>query len=205
MYSLSPSRTASSARVASARATGRTPVTRGSRVPEWPAFGTPNMSRTHALTWWRSGLSACRRSPRRVGSVPRSTGPRVSFRTSSRAHRGGRRGRSSPHPRGDLRDDLVRSPVPGVDHEIEDPHVSDVDSVDRFVPDPFRLLAGEDLAFRLLHGRPLPAGDSFRAHREWRVDEHLEAGDFLLLDQVCLNPSIDHDVPALRYVGTDFG
>src|SRR5256886_14837304 len=49
-YSLSPSRTASSARVASARATGRTPVTRGSRVPEWPAFGTPNMSRTQALT-----------------------------------------------------------------------------------------------------------------------------------------------------------
>src|SRR5438132_1284553 len=76
-YSLSPARTASTARVASARATGRTPVTRGSRVPEWPAFGTENMSRTQALTWWDvgpAGLSTMA-TPRRIRSwIVRSSG-----------------------------------------------------------------------------------------------------------------------------------
>src|SRR2546422_2807635 len=55
---------------------------------------------------------------------------------------------------------------------IENLGVSDVDSVDRFVPNPFRPLSCEDLAFRLLHGRPLSTGDSFRANRKRRSEEH---------------------------------
>src|SRR3989475_12104237 len=202
-YSLSPSRTASSARVASARATGRTPVTRGSRVPEWPAFGTPNMSRTHALTWWDvgpAGLSAIA-TPRRIrSSIDRSSGlvpyfeSGTSWRTTRSlipppARRSSRRSRPGSGPR--------------VDREIEDPGVPDVDSVDRFVPDPLRPLAPEDLAFRLLHGCPLPTGDSSCAHRKRRVDEHLETRNLLFREEVRLNPSIDHDVPALGHMGPD--
>src|SRR2546422_9408811 len=84
---------------------------------------------------------------------------------------------------------------------IENLGVSDVDSVDRFVPNPFRPLSCEDLAFRLLHGRPLSTGDSFRANRKRCVDEYLEAQDLLLRKQVRLNPSIDDDVPALGHMG----
>src|SRR2546429_1197444 len=61
------------------------------------------------------------------------TGPRGASPISSRARRGGRRGRSSPHPRRDQRHDLVRGPVSGIDHEVEDPRVTQIDSVDRFV------------------------------------------------------------------------
>src|SRR5947209_20280485 len=67
-YSLSPARTASTARVASARATGRTPVTRGSRTPAWPAFGTANMTRTEALAWWDVVPAVVARSAHRTAT-----------------------------------------------------------------------------------------------------------------------------------------
>src|SRR5205809_531188 len=116
-----------------------------------------------------SGRPACRRWPPRGGSAPGSSDPRGGSRASNPASHGGRRDRSSPHPGGDHGDDLLRSLLAGVDHEVEHARVAQIDPVDRLVADPLGLLPGDDLPLRLGDSLLLAAGDATGAHLEGRV------------------------------------
>src|SRR5207244_13432118 len=119
----------------------------------------------------RPAPRACRRSRPRGGSVPRLTAPPASSHASNPAPRGGRRGRSSPHPRANHRHDRVRRPVSGIDDEVENPGVANIDAVNRLVPDPLRLLARDDLPPRLPDARLLAPGTPLRPPLTGRVPQ----------------------------------
>src|SRR2546426_1442774 len=139
-------------------------------------------------------LGACPRRTRRTGGGPGSSVPPDGARAGSLAAHGGQSFLPFRHALREDRDDVVRCLVRGVHDEVEVGRVPDVDPVYLNVAGPLGPLPLPDLLLRVLHGLPLPPRDPLRADLEGGVDEDLETGDPVLLQEPRLEASIDDDV-----------